>query len=86
MCYISPYSDQKSVSDNSSVPEESGNLEDMLQSSGKRHFQHRRRNLIPKNVATELFTVSLVLSVQYYLPLHERREDAEAVYSDSATV
>lgn len=68
MCCISLSSSQKSVSDNSSVPEESENLEDVLKSPGKqRHFRHRRRNLIPKNVGTELFTVSLVLDVQYNL-------------------
>ena len=87
VCCISPCSGQKSVSDNSSVAEVSGNFEDVLKSPGKqRHFEHRRRNLIPKNVGTELFTVSLVLNVQYSLPLHERREPSEAVYSDSGTV
>lgn len=87
VCCISPCSGQKSVSYNSSVPEESGDFEDVLESPGKQqHFQHRRRNLIPKNVGTELFTVSLVLNVQYNLPLHERREQSEAVYSDSGTV
>jgi len=84
---ISLSSNQKSVLDNSSVPEESGSFEEVLKSPGKqRHFQHRRRNLIPKNVGTELFTVSLVLNVQYNLPLHERREHSETVYSDSGSV
>jgi hypothetical protein len=68
MC-ISLSSGRKSVSDNSSVPEESENFEDALKSPGKqRHFQHRRRNFIAKNVGTELFSVSLVLNVQYNLP------------------
>jgi Neuraminidase (sialidase) len=66
MCCISLCSSQKPVSDNSSATEESGNFENVLMSPGKqRHFQHRCRNLIPKNVGTELFTVSLVLNVQY---------------------
>jgi hypothetical protein len=87
MCCISPSSGQKSASDNSSVPDESGNFEDVLKSPGKqRHFRHRRRNLIPKNVGTELFTVSLVSNVQCNTPLHERRERSETVYSDSGTV
>jgi hypothetical protein len=61
MCCIYLSSNQKSVSDNNSVPEESGSFEDVLKSPGKqRHFQHRRRNLIPTNVGAELFTVSVV--------------------------
>jgi len=69
MCCISLSSGQKLASDNSSVPEESENYEDVLKSPGKqRHFRHRRKNLILKNVGTELFTVSLVLNVQYNLP------------------
>ena len=69
MCSISLSSSQKLVSDDSSVPEESGNFEDVLKSPGKQqHFQHRRRNLIPKNVGTELFRVCPVLRAQYNLP------------------
>jgi hypothetical protein len=59
----------------------------MFKSPGKGpHFQRRRRHMIPKEVGTELFRVSPVLNFQYDLPLHERRELSEAVYSDSGTV
>jgi hypothetical protein len=84
---ISVSGSRNSVSGDSSVIEGSGNFEDMLKSPGKRpHFQHRRRNLIPKAVGTELFMVSPVLNIQYDLPLQEERELSEAVYSDSGTV
>ena len=80
MCCISLSSSRKSVSDNSSAPEESENIEDVLKSPGKqRHFKHRRRNLISKNVGTELFTVSPVLTFSITYLLHERREHSEAV-------
>jgi hypothetical protein len=56
---------RKSLSGDSSVIEGSGNFEDVLESPAKQpHFRHRRRNLIPQNVGTDLFRVSPFFNIQ----------------------